>query len=251
MGTPEGNMSARNLDECKRILEQIDRDTIDRRAERCHELEVAILSAQKFSSQREWDYAREASASYINGNYRSAILCCACSVDQVFRYEYLRVPGNKYKDLWQSNRQLTFGQLIRKCKERKVTRLTPFLEKAELLNRIRNDVAAHPVFTDVPCASDTERELQDELMRRDITALLNLVGELDSERKRDIEDTELINNVEGWQCTFGKAICQESGLPTASLMLFWALIQEDILRFLANRAWHIKREILEGLYGAE
>lgn len=244
-------MSARSLQECKDVLREIDKDTLDRRAERCRELGVTITSAQEFYSQRERDYAREASWSYINGNYRSAILCCACSVDQVFRYEYLKVSRNKYEDLWRRRRQLTFGEVIGKCEDQKVLRLTPFMEKAKLLNRIRNEVAVHPLFTDVPCTSDTERQLRDEWIRRDVTALLNLIGEIDKERKRDIEDTELINDVEGWRYTFREAMGQESGLPTSSLLGFWALIEENVLRFLAKHASDIKREILKDLYPAE
>lgn len=244
-------MSVRSLEECKRTLRQIDKDTLDRRAKRCHELEVTRTSAQEFYSRRECDYEREASCSYINGNYRSAILCCACSVDQVFRYEYLKVLGNKYEDLWRASRQLTFGQVIQKCESRKVPRLTPFMEKAKLLKHIRNEVAVHPLFTDVPCISDTERQLRDELIRRDVTALLNLIGEIDKERKEDIEGTELINSAEGARYTLREAVGQESGLPTSSLLGFWAVIEKNVLRFLANHAWHIKRQILEGLYPAK
>ena len=240
-------MSTENLEECKVFLRKLDEDTLDERAKRRLELQPITTGGQESQPQRESGYMAEAASAYINGNYRSAIFCCACAVDQVFRFEYLKVPGNKYEDLWQKRHQLTFGQVIDKCKNQ-VARLSPFIEKAQLLNRIRNEVAAHPLFIDVPCSSGTERELRDKLVRRDATVLLKLVGELDGDREKKIEDTVLISNVEGWRCTFREAISEESGLPAVSLIGFWVLIQQDLLRFLANRAWHITREILEGLY---
>lgn len=246
-------MSTENLEECKVFLRKLDEDTRDERAKRRLELQPITTSGKESQPQRESDYVSEAASAYINGNYRSAIFCCACAVDQVFRFEYLKVPGNKYEDLWQKHRQqlqLMFGKVIDKC-ENRVARLSPFIEKARLLNCIRNEVAVHPLFIDVPCSSDTERELRDKLVRRDATALLKLVGDLDGDQRKRIEDTVLISNVEGFQCTFREAISEESGLPADSLIGFWVLIQQNLLRFLANRAWHITKEILERLYPAK
>lgn len=236
-------MNAKTLEECKRMLEKGDSDTLERRAERLRELRQIQTNGRLLSSQREWDYAGEASDSYINGNYRSAIFCCACAIDQIFRYEYLKMPGNRYKDL----ERCTFGQTIRKCENKGVTSLLPFMGKADLLNKMRNEVATHPLFFDLPAESDPERRLTNELLLKDIKKLLDLVGKIDAELRKKIESTKLISEVEGKSYVFGKVINQQSEMPF-NLDGFWGLIEQDILIFLASQAWGIMKEIAEGLY---
>jgi hypothetical protein len=242
-------MSTEQSEKCRVFLRKLDEDTRNERAERCLELQL-ITTGSQAQPQRKSGYMSEAASAYINGNYRSAIFCCACAVDQVFRFEYLKEPGNKYEELWQDGhqpRQLTFGNIIDKCK-RGVKRLEPSIENARLLNCMRNGVAVHPLFIDVPCRSCTEKAVRDKLIRRDATALLKLVGDLDVEKRKNIEDTLLVSTIDEFECTFGKVISEESELPADSFTGFWVLIEQDLLRFLANRAWHITKDIFEGLY---
>ena len=119
-----------------RILIILLSDTLERRAKRLQKLGQIQTDGRLFSSQREWDYAGEASDNYINGCYRSAIFCCACGIDQIFRYEYVKVPGNKHEDVESG----PFGQVIGKCRKANVKSLIPFMERAELLRDIRNEV---------------------------------------------------------------------------------------------------------------
>ena len=237
-------MNTKSLEECKQILQKGDSDTLERRAERLWELRQIQTDGRLFSSQREWDYAGEASDSYINGNYRSAIFCCACAIDQIFRYEYVKVPRNKYEDVESG----PFGRVIGKCKKASVRSLIPFMEQAELLRDKRNEVAAHPLFVDLPIETDPERQARNELLLKDIKKLLDLVGRIDAELRKKIESTELISEVEGKSHVFGKVIDEEDETPF-NLDGFWGLIERDILKFLASRAWGIMKEIAEGLYG--
>lgn len=237
-------MDTRSLEECKNMLEKNDRDTLERRAERCQELSQIQTDGRLFSSQREWDYSGEASANYISGNYRSAIFCCACAVDQIFRYEYMKVAGSEYGDVGSG----PFGKIIHKCKNKNITSLRPFVTQAELLNDMRNKVAAHPLFIDLPAETDPERKVGNELLRSDIATLLSLVGKIDPERKHEIESTSLLHEAEGKSYIFGEIITEQSEMPFG-LDGFWSLIERDILRFLANKAWRIKKSISEGLYG--
>ena len=237
-------MNTKSLEECKQILQKGDSDTLERRAERLRELKQIQTNGRLFSSQREWDYAGEASDNYINGNYRSAIFCCACAIDQIFRYEYLKMPGNRYEHLG----RCTFGQTIGKCKNKGVASLLPFTDKAELLNKMRNEVASHPIFIDLPAESDPDRRLRNELLLKDIKKLLDLVEKIDVELRKKIESTKLISEVEGKSYVFGKVVNQQSEMPF-NLDGFWGLIEQDILKFLASQAWDIMKEIAEGLYG--
>jgi len=237
-------MNTKSLEECKKILEKGDTNTLERRAQRLQELAQIQTNGRIFSSQREWDYSGEASNNYIDGNYRSAIFCCACAIDQIFRYEYLKVSGNRYEDL----ERCTFGQTIRKCENEGVESLLSYMEKAKLMNKMRNEVATHPLFIDLPAESDLERRLRNELLLKDIGKLLDLVGRIDAKLRDEIESTELISEVEGRSYIFGEVINQQSEMPF-NLDGFWGLIEKDILKFLASQAWSIMKEISEGLYG--
>lgn len=237
-------MSKKTLEECAKQLQKSDKDTLERRAQRLKELEQIHTDARLFHSQKEWDYAGEASDSYINGNFRSVIFCCACAVDQIFRYEYLKTPGSRYEDL----KKCTFGQTIRKCKDTNIPRLAPFIAVAELLNCIRNEVSAHPLFVDFPVEADPEREVRNTLLREDIKMLLSLVGSVNPKVKNEIEGTKLIDQVGGEAYVLGDVVNQRSEMPS-SLDGFWGLIERDILKLLAKGAWHILKIVAEGLYG--
>ena len=239
-------MSKKTLEECAKQLQKSDRDTLKRRAERLKELEQIHTEARLFYSQKEWDYAGEASDSYINGNFRSAIFCCASAIDQVFRYEYLKVPGSKYEDL----KKCTFGQTIRECKNKNVSRLAQFIAAAELLNCMRNTVSAHPLFVDFPVEADSQRQVRNMLLREDIKKLLSLVESVNPKIKNKIEGTKLIDQVGGKTYVLGDAVNQRSEMPS-SLDGFWGLIERDILKLLAREAWRILKRVAEGLYGVK
>lgn len=240
---PEEYMDIRSLEECKEILEKNDRDTLERRAARRQELTPILTVGRLSLPQREWDYTGEASTSYISGNYRSAIFCCACTVDQIFRYEYMKLPESNYEEI----KGLTFGRVIRECRRKNVGSLLPFMKQAFLLNDIRNNLATHPLFVDTPIESDPERQLRDRLLIEDMTKLLELVERIDPDLRHEVESTELISEAEDRTYTFGEVISQQSDMPF-NIKGFWSLIEDKILRFLANQCWHIMKTITEGLY---
>jgi hypothetical protein len=239
-------MGRKTLEECAKQLQKSDKGTLERRAQRLSELEQIHTDALLFHSQKEWDYAGEASDSYINGNFRSVIFCCASAMDQIFRFEYLKIPGNRYEDL----EKCTFGQTIRKCKGKSISRLAEFMTAAELLNRMRNEVSAHPLFVDFPTEADPERQARNMLLCEDIKKLLSLVGSVNPGVRNEIEGTRLVNNVGGETYVLGDAINQHSEMPS-SLDGFWGLIERGILKLLAREAWHILKAVAEGLYGVK
>jgi len=236
-------MGKRTLEECMEQLKKSDANNLERRAERLQELPVIQTDGKLFSCQKEWDYAGEASESFVVGNYRSTIFCCACAVDQIIRYEYLKVPGHTYDELGR-----TFGQHIRVCKTKGGLRPSACLGLAELLNKIRNVVAAHPLFIDLPIESDPKGLLRNELLLEDIRRLLNLVKEINPELESEIESTMLVSEIEGRRYIFGRVINKQDDMPF-NLNGFWGLIERDILKFLAFQAWCIMKDIVEGLYG--
>jgi len=239
-------MSTRTFDECKKALEKSDKNTLEARAKRLQELPEIQTYGRLFSSQRESDYSAEASDSYINGNYRSAIFCCACAVDQILRYEYLKVPGNTLEDLEHGVR--TFGQIIGSCRNGRIKSVSGLVKQADLLNNIRNRVAAHPLFTDFPIRSDKDKQVRTELLLKGIVELLDIIGRLDQALRRNIESTELVLEAEGETYVLGDVIKQQNNVEIA-IHGFLILVEERILRFLAVQAWSILKGISEKLYG--
>jgi len=236
-------MGKRTLEDCIEQLKKSDKNSLERRAERLQELPVIQVDGRLFSSQKEWDYSGEASESFIVGNYRSTIFCCACAVDQIIRYEYLKMPGHTYDELGR-----TFGQHIRVCKNKGGLRLSEYIGQAELLNKIRNVVAVHPLFIDPPIESDPKGLLRKELLLEDIKRLLNLVKEIKPEMESEIKSTTVVSEVEGKRYIFGRIVSGQDDMPF-NLDGFWGLIERDILKFLAFLAWCIMKNIVEGLYG--
>jgi hypothetical protein len=233
-----------DFDKIKKELQEHDQRTLTERAQRWQELSPIQADGRLFASQREWDYAGEASENYIAGNYRSTIFSCACAVEQILRFEYLKIPSHKYEDI----DKCTFGEMIKKCSGGKVPSLNHYLKKADILNRVRNLVAAHPIFIDLPLILDVDLKIRKTLLIKDIDKLIGLVDELNPGMKKRIEDIKLTNEVEGRVYDFGQIIGGEEE-PPYDLDGFWSLIEQDVLKFLANQSWTILKEIAEGLYG--
>ncbi len=114
------------LEKIKKELQEHDKKTLKERAERWQELPPISTDGRLFASKRDWDYTGEASTSYIVGNYRSTIFSCACALEQILRYEYLKIPSQKHEDM----DKYTFGGMIRKCSGGKVPSLDGHLKKA-------------------------------------------------------------------------------------------------------------------------
>lgn len=235
-------MSERSISECMDILKKNDVLTLERRAKRLQELGVTQTSS---SFQREWDYSTEAGDCYINGNYRSAIFCSACAVEQIFKYEYLKVPGHRHKD-WGKGE---FGKIIDKCKD--TTSLDKYIDSAELLNNIRIKVAAHPIFIDIPIRTDDDRKIRNDMLLLDIKILLNLVGKINESYKNEIESIE-INTPDGYSfrhCSIGEVIGRKSQIPSMFDGIWRGIVETDVLKSLARKALDILKEVSEGLYG--
>lgn len=158
----------------------------------------------------------------------------------------MKLPKSDYKEI----KGLTFGKVVRECRKRNVESLLPYMKQAYLLNDIRNNVATHPLFVDIPIESDPERRLRDSLLIEDITNLLELVGRIDTNLRYEIESTRLISKAEDRTYILGEVINQQSDMPF-NLNGFWGLIENKVLRFLAKQCWNIMKTISEGLYGVK
>lgn len=212
-----------SLEEHERKLMQRDQDTLTERAERSEEL-PPIYASGSFS-EREADYSMEASSSYIAGDYRSTIFCCACAVDQILKYEYLKVPGNKLDDVKAGE----FGHTIRMCQEKNIAPVISYIGQASLLAKIRNRVAAHPIFIDYPVGSDEHLTVRKDLLLEDMRILIELLGQVDPISKEGLESSQIIDDTEGKTYTLGGIIRRDEHPPDYLVGGYRAVIERDIL----------------------
>jgi hypothetical protein len=92
-----------------------------------------------------------------------------------------------------------------------------------------------------------EITLRDEVLIRDIKILLGLVGEISPDYKAEIESMVCDDKRMDMKYSFGEVIRGQVHVPM-SIDGFWALIEKDVLKFLAKNALNILKEISEGLY---
>jgi hypothetical protein len=96
-------------------------------------------------------------------------------------------------------------------------------------------------FINVP---PKEKELRAILIQKCADELLKIVGEFDSKRKEEFEKKTV--QFEGWQRSFLEVIRPK----TASfdlLVVFWQMVEDDMLKYLAYQSWCLTKKIIEGL----
>ena len=136
-------MKERTFEDAIRTITELDERTAKERASRSQELGVMFSNAvERPTSQRMSDYSAEAIMSYVNGCFRSCIFCCSAAVDQIFRHEIIHESKNPKEEM-DKLRGKPFGTIIHCAKN--VERLQCFLGDARHLNKLRNNVAVHPL----------------------------------------------------------------------------------------------------------
>jgi hypothetical protein len=76
---------------------------------------------------------------------------------------------------------------------------------------------------------------------------LDLIGESDIERKREIEGMLYDDKINGVCCTLLELL--KSNTTTDNPLLgCWSLVEKGVLQDLAKQSWLISKRILEGLY---
>lgn len=246
------------LDDHKMILRTLDTQTLEERAKRFQELWAVTIGAKNEMSSRAYSYQQEVASSYTNGNFRACIFASTCIIEQIFRHEYVKAAVNRDRSI-EEIKDLNLGRLIQKIKELnnsgKFEYLEPLITDAEMLNRIRNKMATHPMYVDLPPASKDEMKRRDELIAEDILNQVRLLVETNSEIKPEDREGE----------TEQFLTRSTVGIHTLKEVLenkFWIgsfriestslreLIEGDMLRPLALRSYNLMKRITEGIYGA-
>lgn len=260
-------MTDETLDKYKEILRGLDSTSLEERAKRFKELGTIITDSQKGPPSFRMDpYQKEATNSYINGNFRSCIFSCACIVDQVFKHEYVKASENKKKAL-EDIEGKTFGDaigLVRKLsKDGKLGHLKPFIDKAETLNNIRNKISVHPGYVDLPPSSDWG--LRIKLIKKDICILLKLLVKTNPQIKPEERKKMFEKTLDGIKFNLGAGDPQPQVVTLRELLdrnfevegglmapdVTREVIEESFLSPLALRSYKFMKEIVEGIYGVQ
>jgi hypothetical protein len=123
------------------------------------------------------EYLKEASYSYINGNFRSCIFSCSAAIDQIFRHEIIR-ESKDYEGTLNQISNLTLGPIIGMARNEKIENLKPIRGEADWINRARKKIAVHPICI-------TAEELDDKLSNKLKVDFINNVLELADEETKE------------------------------------------------------------------
>lgn len=258
------------MDLYKTLLSNSDYKSLEERAKRLEEITSKFVPydiEKKPPLARLRDYRKDAEISYVNGNFRSCIFSCACIIEQIFRHEYMKIFEDREKALKRIEK-VTFGHLISRIEELldcgipKLDHLAPFIEKAKTINKIRNKIAVHPGYVDLPLSSDWG--FLKKLMREEILFLFELMVETDPKIKPEKRKAMLekkLNSIEfsgdmgyekpkPWKVTLKDMLDKnfdfERGFVNPRQVR--SLIEENILKHLALRSYKLMNEIVGGIY---
>jgi hypothetical protein len=239
----------------KKQLREKDLDTLPHRALRAQDLDS--LKVPLVPTFRVWDYAHEAKSSYINGCYRSCIICSSNAVEQSFVHILIVTSEDWEKVYWEFRMtKNTFGKIIDKVKHeskknKELESLAKFLGDADWLRRIRNEIVVHPTYIPeyLELKRDDELVIANRIMLRDIRHLLKF---LSSQKRKQLEMEKLTAKT-----SEGKIIRESEPLkeflenPTkidVSNYLDWWAFQTGLLNYLALEAYERMSKVINGLY---
>lgn len=103
----------KTLEDFKKQLREKDLDTLPHRALRLQKLDS--LKIPLVPTLRVFDYVREARSSFVNGCYRSCIICSSNAVEQSFAHKLIVTSEDWEKTYWELRvKERTFGRIINK-----------------------------------------------------------------------------------------------------------------------------------------
>jgi len=232
------------------ILTERDLDSLPHRALRLQKIEpYRIYSVPNI---RAWDYAREAKHSYINGFFRSSIICSSIVVEQSFMHELIGASEDWEETYWRIQvKEMTFGKLLEEVKREKVKKLKVFIKGADWLRKVRNEVAAHPTYISDYFELKDRYQLiwANRIMFRDIRRLLHFFN---PQKRTEIEKSKLTTkSPEGKKIRESECLKDFLSNPKkveADTFFNWWAFETGLLGELALEVYGRMAKIMNGLY---
>lgn len=231
-------------------LKERDLDTLSQRALRLQRLHP--FKIPKVPTLRVWDYLREAKWSYVNGWYRSCIICSSNAVEQSFMHTLIVNSEDWERTYWEIEiKKMTFGAILKEVRKREIKTLTRFVKDADWLRRVRNEIVAHPTY--IPDYYELESPEKiiwaNRILYRDIGKLLKFFN---PRKRKQLENTTLTartpdGKIVGESKPLKEYLAQPTKIEVATTFDWWAF-QTGLLSDLALEVYGRMSKIINGLY---
>lgn len=231
-------------------LREKDSDTLPHRALRLQKIDAYTIAF--VPNIRAWDYAREAKHTYINGYFRSSIICSSIVVEQSFIHELIVASDNWEETYWEIVvKKMTFGKILKEVKNKNIEKLKPFIEDARWLKDVRNKVAAHPTYiSDYFELKDPYQIIwANKNMFRDLRRLLQFVN---LKRRKKLEMAKITVKDTGGKI-LGQSVSLKEFLNNpervrVDVFIDWWTFESGLLGELALEAYERMSKVMNGLY---
>jgi len=226
-------------------LSKIDRETFEARLKNLTELMVFFAIDVRLEValplERTQNFWNEALVDYLNECFRSCIFSCASAVEQAFKERLIADSEDPEESLWRFEiKKSTFGEIIKEARQNK--KLKEHISKANKINKIRNEIAVHPIQVPTFPKPQTRRKsvLTNLTMIRAVSKLLTFLP-----NKLSDEITNL--NVGKDKKRTLREILDDPTVP--EIRLAWHDLQRVLLRYFAYTTLIDTHSIMAKLYG--
>lgn len=239
------------LDPFENQLKRMDLDTLSQRAIRLKKLKPLMIP--EVATLRVWDYFSEAQDSYVNGCYRSCIICSSNAVEQSLIHVLIFNSEDWERKYWEIEiKRLTFGDILNEIKKNKIKKLTRFIKDADWLRRVRNIIVAHPTYiADYAEIKGNDQIIwANKIMLKDLRKILQF---FDSKKIEELEQIPLIVKSKDGEkvlssVTLKNFLRQPVKIEVANYIDWWGY-QKGLLAHLAFEAYKRMSRVINGLHG--
>jgi len=201
-----------------------------------------------FSTFRIADYCDEAKRSFVNGCFRSCIICSATAVELALKHTLIFLSEDWEQTYWEIEvGKLSFYKIIKRLREMN-RKLSGMLDDAIWLRRARNEIVAHPIYIGNPFTMKKpghlefqEPELQIwacKIMLRDISKLLQFV---EREKRKEIEEKKFKKTEQGRileEFSVMDYIKQRKPVRYEPIdFMYWRAIQNELIEEIGFQAY--------------
>jgi len=212
-----------------------------------------------FSTFRIADYCDEAERSFVNGCFRSCIICSATAVELALKHTLIFLSEDWEQTYWEIEvGKLRFHKVVKKLRE-KNKKLGKSLDDAIWLRKARNEIVAHPIYIGNPFTMKKagylefiEPELQiwaSKIMLRDISKLLRFV---EPDKRKEIEEKKFTTKSKGKRVEeFSVMDYIKQRKPVRYEQrdfLLWRLIHNELMEEIAFQVYRRMVNIMNALF---
>lgn len=235
-------------------LRKTDLNSLPQRASRLNE--ILPFKISEVATLRVVDHVTEAEQSFVNGCYRSSIICSSNAVEHSFIHMLITNSEDWEKTYWEIKiKRMTFGKIIEEAYERKIKVLSRFIKDARWLRDVRNAIVAHSGYI---AGARAELESPDKIiwankiMLRDLREFLQF---FDTQKREQLEKLKLTaqtkeGKVVGESESLKEILANPVKVEGPSYFDWWGF-QRGLLYHLALEVYKRMSKIIKGIHALE